>query len=136
MHRSRRTLLHAPEMEDDISHIESHPITVAEIFSSSFYLPIFIFQFWAQHFSNSKVNWAWKWKEKYRNSRTSNRLKKDKNQKNIYIFSAKIQKSFMSDIKKKLKNRKKSKIFPKIESKNIDCVKQNPENLSRLQKSK
>ena len=41
MHRSRRTLLHAPEMEDDISHIESHPITVAEIFSSSFYLSSF-----------------------------------------------------------------------------------------------
>ena len=30
--KSRRTLLHAPEMEDDISHIESHPITVHEIF--------------------------------------------------------------------------------------------------------
>ena len=39
--KSRRTLLHAPEMEDDISHIESHPITVAEIFSSSFYLSSF-----------------------------------------------------------------------------------------------
>ena len=122
-------------MEDDISHIESHPITVAEIFSSSFYL---------SSFSNFELNIFQILKSighenGKRNIETQGQAtvwKKIKIKKNIYIFSAKIQKSFMSDIKKKLKNRKKSKIFPKIESKNIDCVKQNLENLSRLQKSK
>ena len=129
MHRSRRTLLHAPEMEDDISHIESHPITVAEIFSSSFYL---------SSFSNFELNIFQILKSighenGKRNIETQGQAtvwKKIKIKK-ISIFLA-----FMSDIKKKLKNRKKSKIFPKIESKNIDCVKQNLENLSRLQKSK
>lgn len=116
-------------MEDDISHIESHPITVAEIFSSSFYL---------SSFSNFELNIFQILKSighenGKRNIETQGQATV---WKNIYIFSAKIQKSFMSDIKKKLKNRKKSKIFPKIESKNIDCVKQNLENLSRLQKSK
>ena len=50
---SRRTLLHAPEMEDDISHIESHPITVHEIFSwifsASIRIALYISELFALH---------------------------------------------------------------------------------------